>query len=192
MKRYMTLGFAIVLAIALAVPALGGPSNPIASSAVSAAQALKVAKKAKQKATAAQATANDALSRANGAQSTANSAQSAASAAQGDADAAQTTADTALAETADVSADDIGYELEFDSSALNSTSPKIVELQCDAGETPISANGTPWSQALVVDSNIEFGGVSWYLGPHGIAFEDVGTAANWALDMSGVCIDAAG
>ena len=40
-KRYTVLGLSAFLAIALAVPALGGPSNPIAHTA----SALKKAKK---------------------------------------------------------------------------------------------------------------------------------------------------
>ncbi len=84
-KRYTVLGLSIVLALALAVPALGGPSNPIASVSASVkATANKALKKAKT----AQATAE-------GAQNTANSASSAAAAAQKDATAAQKTANTA-------------------------------------------------------------------------------------------------
>ena len=35
-KRYTVLGLSVVLALALAVPALGGPTNPIASISASA------------------------------------------------------------------------------------------------------------------------------------------------------------
>lgn len=84
-KRYTVLGLSLVLALALAVPALGGPSNPIASVSASV---KSIANKALKKAKTAQATAE-------GAQSTANSASSAAAAAQKDANAAQKTANTA-------------------------------------------------------------------------------------------------
>jgi membrane protein involved in colicin uptake len=96
-RRYTVLSLSLVLALALAVPALGGPTNPIAGASASVKQlALKALKKAK----AAQNTANTALS-------TANSAQNAASAAQGDANkvqkevkSAQSTADAAKAAAA--------------------------------------------------------------------------------------------
>jgi len=84
-KRYTVLSLSIVLALALAVPALGGPSNPIASVSASV---KSIANKALKKAKAAQTAANNA-------QNTANSASSAAAAAQKDANAAQKTANTA-------------------------------------------------------------------------------------------------
>jgi cytoskeletal protein RodZ len=84
-KRYTVLGLSIVLALALAVPALGGPSNPIASVSASV---KSIANKALKKAKAAQTAADNA-------QNTANSASSAAAAAQKDANAAQKTANTA-------------------------------------------------------------------------------------------------
>ena len=51
-RRYVLLGLASILAIALAVPAMGGPSNPLATTAASA---KKTAKKALKKAKKAQA-----------------------------------------------------------------------------------------------------------------------------------------
>jgi hypothetical protein len=48
-NRYVALALASLLALALAVPALGGPSNPIAEGAKSAMRLAKLAnKKAKQ------------------------------------------------------------------------------------------------------------------------------------------------
>ncbi len=44
-KRYTVLGLSVFLALALAVPALGGPSDPIAQVAGSGGKALKKAKK---------------------------------------------------------------------------------------------------------------------------------------------------
>ncbi len=98
-KRYIIFGLSVVLALALAVPALGGPTNPIATVSAGvksiANKALKKAKKAQKTANKALATANSAQSSANSAQSTANSANSAASAAKKAADGAQASADAA-------------------------------------------------------------------------------------------------
>lgn len=90
-QRYAILGLGVFLALALAVPALGGPTNPIANISASA---KGIANKALKKAKTAEKTANNALS-------VANSANSAASSASGDAKKAQTTADEGkkLAET---------------------------------------------------------------------------------------------
>jgi len=54
-KRYTVLGLSLVLALALAVPALGGPSNPIASVSASV---KSIANKALKKAKAAQTAAS--------------------------------------------------------------------------------------------------------------------------------------
>ena len=67
-ERYFVLGLAIVLALALAIPALGGSSNPSATKAASAKKtankALKKAKAANKAANQAQGTANQALTEA--------------------------------------------------------------------------------------------------------------------------------
>lgn len=98
-KRYLVLGLSVVLALALAVPALGGPSNPIASISASvkktANKALKRANQAKKQAKNAIGKANSAQSSANSAQSSANGANSAANKAQETADGAQSSADSA-------------------------------------------------------------------------------------------------
>lgn len=185
MKRYMTLGFAMVLALSLAVPALGGPSNPVASSAVTVTQALKKAKKAKSAADAAQATANSAQSAANAAQSSANQAQNTANT-------ANTTANNALAEAADVSANDLNMDLVFDSSASDSTTPKSVSLTCDlAGQEPISGNGSV-GLGIVPPEEVDYDGATWYLGLHAIAHEETAFAGNWIVTIDGNCIDSAG
>jgi hypothetical protein len=81
-KRYAILGLGVFLAVALAVPALGGPTNPIANISASA---KGIANKALKKAKAAEKTANSALS-------TAQAASSAAGSASGEAKSAQKTA----------------------------------------------------------------------------------------------------
>jgi hypothetical protein len=76
-NRYLILGLAAFLALALSVPALGGPSNPLAHTAASvkstANKALKKAKTAQSAADAAQSTASSASSTANSALTKANS-----------------------------------------------------------------------------------------------------------------------
>jgi hypothetical protein len=102
-SRYTVLFLSLVLALALAVPALGGPMNPIASISSSA---KSIANKALKKAKAAQKTANTALSTANTANATAGTAQTEAKKAQTTAEtaktaaaAAQTTANSKFGET---------------------------------------------------------------------------------------------
>lgn len=92
-RRYTVLFLSLVLALALAVPALGGPSNPIASVSATVKQ---TATKALKKAKAAQNTANTALTAAGAAQVSADKAQATANSAQKAATAAQGTANTAL------------------------------------------------------------------------------------------------
>jgi hypothetical protein len=92
-KRYAVLGLSVVLALALAVPALGGPTNPVASISASA---KSIANKALKKAKSAQETANSALNAANSAQSDANKAQTTATNAQKTASGAQGVAQNAL------------------------------------------------------------------------------------------------
>jgi trimeric autotransporter adhesin len=103
-SRYLVLGLSLVFAIALAVPAFGGPTNPIASISASVKQ---TANKALKTAKAAQQTANSAASAAASAQSTANSANSTAATALKEAKTAQTNANTAqsTANTAKTTAD---------------------------------------------------------------------------------------
>jgi hypothetical protein len=92
-KRYTVLCLSVVFALALAVPALGGPSNPIASAS---AGVKSIAQKALKKAKAAQTAANNAQNTANAAAGAAADAQKDAGAAQKAANAAQGTANTAL------------------------------------------------------------------------------------------------
>jgi trimeric autotransporter adhesin len=93
-SRYVVLFLSGVLALSLAVPALGGPTNPISSISASVKQ---TANKALKKAKNAQSTANSALAVAGAAQATANDANAAAKKAQTSANTAQTSANTAQA-----------------------------------------------------------------------------------------------
>jgi FKBP-type peptidyl-prolyl cis-trans isomerase len=100
-KRYSILGLSLVLALALAVPALGGPTNPLASISASvkstANKALKKAKAANEKAAAAQSAADAANNAAGKAQTTANTANTNAGKAQTTANTATTAAGKAQA-----------------------------------------------------------------------------------------------
>lgn len=91
-RRYTVLFLSLALALALAVPALGGPTNPVASISASV---KKIATKALKTAKSAQKTANIALSTANSAQTAAKTAQSTAEGAKKAAGEAQATADGA-------------------------------------------------------------------------------------------------
>jgi membrane protein involved in colicin uptake len=96
-KRYLILGLSFVLALALAVPAFGGPTNPISKSLASV---KKTANKALKTAKAAQGTANSALSAAQSAQNTADKANTEAGKANTEIKKVQTSVNTAQA-TAD-------------------------------------------------------------------------------------------
>ena len=91
-SRYVVLSLSVVLALALAVPALGGPTNPLASISASVKQ---TANKALKKAKNAQTTANSALAVAGAAQSDATKAGTSAKNAQTTANTALTTANSA-------------------------------------------------------------------------------------------------
>jgi membrane protein involved in colicin uptake len=102
-SRYVVLFLSLVLAIALAVPALGGPTNPVASLSASvksiANKALKKAKTAQTAANSAQTAAKNAQTTADSAQTAAKNAQTTADAAKSAAAAAQSTANTKLGST---------------------------------------------------------------------------------------------
>ena len=134
-NRYLVLGLSAFLALALAVPALGGPSNPIADGAASAKKtaqkALKKAKKANKAAKAAQSSADAAQLSADGAQSTADGAQTAAEAAQTSADAAQASADAAQS-TADSKYGTV-TNVEGTTSPTNNANKSTVFASCPSG-----------------------------------------------------------
>lgn len=167
-KRYMVFGLSVVLALALAVPALGGPTNPIASVSASvksvANKALKKAKKAQSTANNALSTANSAQSAAGGAQSSAdkalaeakkaltagNSAQTSANNAQTSANTAKSVADAAkaAAEAAQSAADsanaNANTRINGSTEVLgaigtsNTTTPKTSSVSCPADQPVLS------------------------------------------------------
>lgn len=133
-KRYTVLGLSLILALALAVPAFGGPSNPVASVSASV---KSIAQKALKKAKAAQTAANNAQSTANSASNAAADAQKDATAAQKAANAAQGTANTALS-TANAAKTAAATAQTAADNALNVANGKMsgeVHLEGEEGST---------------------------------------------------------
>ena len=193
-NRYLVLGLAAFLAVALAVPALGGPSNPIADGAASAKKtakkALKKAKKANQNAKAAQSSADSAQATADGAasaaataQTTADGAQTSADGAQTSADAAQTSADAAQA-TADGKYGSV-TNVEGTTSPTNNADKVVVFATCPSGRTAAGGgyivNGAGRENARVT-FNTGYG-TSW-----GVIAGDQGAGGTWEVTPSARCI----
>jgi membrane protein involved in colicin uptake len=99
-KRYVVFGASLLLALSLAVPAFGGPSNPVSKAAVSAKRALKVAKQARRKATIALNAAKGAQTSANQAETDAQKGITDAATAQAKANQAETDAQTGITNAA--------------------------------------------------------------------------------------------
>lgn len=159
-NRYLVFGLSIVLALALAVPALGGPTNPVASLSASAKsianKALKKAKTAQKTAEAAQSAANNAQSTANAADTAAGKAQTTANAANTAAGKAQTTADGAstaakAAQTAANNAQNTANEAKTTAgqakteadAAFTETDFEDGDNVAGSGESAIAAAGCP-------------------------------------------------
>lgn len=208
-KRYTVLGLSIVLALALAVPALGGPTNPVASISASA---KSIAVKALKKAKAAQATANSALSAAANAQSDANKAESdaqkaqttatnaqkAASTAQGTATTAQATATTAqntanAAKTAAAAAENNANNRVIDShevigpvSASNNVSPKSASADCPSNEPVLGGGyflGGESNKVTVTGSDAQLYGHGWIATGTAIS----GFTPTWTIETVVMC-----
>ena len=185
-RRYALLGMSAVLALGLAVPALGGPSNPIASSAGSA---KKVAKKALRKANAAQNSADQAQNSANQAQNSANGANTAATNAQTTADAATTAAATAQA-AADAAQTTANGKLGPASTSFgeslgpNSNTPKTVQANCPAGKLLSGGyfiSGTNTNQESATQ-NFPYGSL-WQVEVE----EATANAGNWSVSAVAQC-----
>lgn len=193
-NRYLILGLAAFLAVALTVPALGGPSNPIADGAASAKKtakkALKKAKKANQAAKGAQASADAAQASADGAQSTASGAQSAAEGAQTSADAAQTSADGAQA-SADAAQSTANSKygsminVEGTTSPTNGSAKGVVFANCPSGRD-LTGGGYIVNGAGNVDARVTFN--TAYLDAWGVVAEDQGASGNWDVTPTARCI----
>jgi trimeric autotransporter adhesin len=185
-KRYLVLGLSCFLALALAVPALGGPSNPLATTSVSAKKLAKQAKKAAAEAlaaaNAAQTSANNALQQAQGAQSSANQAQNTATQ-------AQNTANEALAEAQTNTGTKLGLQdVQGPGSANDSDSPKQDLVVCPAGKDIVSGQGIITSQTNATPVALT-GVIRFYEANLATGREVVATAQNWQITAQGTCIN---
>ena len=188
-KRYAVLGLSVVLALALAVPALGGPSNPIASISASVKQtankALKQAKQAKKLANTASSSAKKAQETADGANIAASGAQSTATGAKKIAEEAKTAA--AKAE-ANANTRIKGSYANFGESTGETTgTSKFAGAECDSASDPILGGGFfvggTSEQVTVNTSEIDpLYGDSWFVGARAIS----GTPS-WSLQASILC-----
>jgi membrane protein involved in colicin uptake len=197
-KRYTVLALSAILALALAVPALGGPSNPIASVSANvksiANKALKKAKAAQTAANAAQATASQAGSDANSAQKTANTAQSTATTALKTAQTAQTTANTAkttadqaksAAAAAQATADSkMSGEQFVSGETVNGSGASV---GCPAGKVPTGGgfviSGAEPNAATVTSSSQYLNG--WLVGTAQI--KGIGGSPSWTTAATIMC-----
>jgi len=145
-RRQLLLGTTIVLTVALTVPALGGPSNPVAETAASL----------KKKVNRALATANSAQSSAAGAQSTAAGAQSAADTAQSAANTAQAAANAATAaaanarSTAQAKQDRIRWAFVSGPGTIPAQSGGISLVEVSGGNYTLDFGSSQVGKALLV------------------------------------------
>ena len=195
-KRYTVLGLSLVLALALAVPALGGPSNPIASIS---ANVKKTANKALKRANQAKSQAKNAIGQANSAQSSANSAGEAAKKAQESADGAQNsangakaTADAALAAAGAAEANantrvKSSHQIAGTSTASNNTAAKTASASCPEAEPVLGGgffvSGSETNKVTVNESDALFYGHGWFVAAEAIT----GQAPTWALTAVVMC-----
>jgi membrane protein involved in colicin uptake len=201
-KRYAVLGLSVFLALALAVPALGGPTNPVASISASA---KATANKALKKAKAAQNTANSALSAASSAQSDANSAKSEAGKALNEAKKAQTTATSAqttantaktAADAAKTAADNANANANTrvkestevaEEVAASTTTPKFTSVSCPSGDPVLGGGfsvGGESNKVTVTASEEQLYGGGWFTDASTINGQ--GTPS-WSLVVVAVC-----
>jgi len=195
-KRYVVLGLSVMLALALAVPALGGPTNPVASISASA---KKIAQKALKKANEAQKTANTALSTANTANSTANSANSAANAASatansalGEAKKAKTAAEEAKAAAAAAEANantrvKTANSVFGTSSAEDNETVKNVSAACESDEEVLGGGFAVAGEAnkvtVTTSEPIFLYGHGWFVTGRAIS----GLTPTWSIQAVATC-----
>jgi len=208
-NRYLVFGLSIVLALALAVPALGGPTNPVASLSASvksiANKALKKAKTAQKKAEAAQSAANNAQSTANSANSAADKAQTTANSANTAAKNAQTAATSAgtAAKNAQTAADKAQATADeaktLAGQAFTTTDFEDGDNVAGSGESALAAAGCPAGfeptgggfVLLGSDSNkVRVDLNSQYLNGWIVSAENIAGHAgeNWELSAAVTCI----
>lgn len=185
-RRYAVLGLSVFLALALAVPALGGPINPVASISASAKsianKALKKAKAAQQTANTANGTANTALSTANSALSEAKKGVSAAAAAQSTANEAKKKAEEA---NANANTRVLGAVERSGSSETNTETSKSASSECESGEVTLGGGffvgGTSNSVTVNASEHLLYGN-GWFVSAKAIS----GTPS-WSLTAYTMC-----
>ena len=189
-KRYLVLGLSVFLAIALTVPALGGPSNPVAGISASA---KKTAKKALKKAKNAQNTANNAQNAANGAQNSADDATAAAANAQTTADGAQTSATNAqtAADAAQATANSkLGSVRQVTGSTTGgAATTKTSQVACDGTGEVLSGGGLFMGGADVRDAAAQdsFPYITlWTSRAHTVDFAGAGNT--WTVTAEAICL----
>jgi len=176
-KRYIVLGLSAFLALALAVPALGGPSNPIADVS---ATAKKTAKKALKKAKKAQQSADAAQSDANSAGDAAAAAQTSADGAQAAANAAQATADSKLGNVQQIAGP------SNPATGTNATATKVSTAICPEGTIPTGGShavGGDADEVTVSANGDPFYGSGWFA----TGQEINGQAASWSITATAYC-----
>jgi cytoskeletal protein RodZ len=200
-KRYVVLGLSAVLALALAVPAFGGPTNPLSKGVASV---KKTATKALKTAKAAQQTANSALSAAesaqngvtkdgteikklqtsvtaaqtsaNGAQASANSAKSIAEAAKTAAAAAEANANTRIK----------GSVQLVGEVSLSSEADKFASKECEAGQPTLGGGyvvGGSNEKVTVFLSEKNIYNDGWFVGGQLIN----GQTGNFTIQAFAIC-----
>jgi membrane protein involved in colicin uptake len=193
-RRYLVLGLSAVLAISLAVPALGGPGNPVASTAVTAAKALKKAKAANRAAIAAQGTANTALSTANQASAAAAAADQKATTAdqkatnaQASADAAQASANAANANANNRFFDVVQVDGPPSSDPATSDHAQNSTATCPTGQGA-QVTGGGWAISGNDNDEIVIVGAGSYAQDYGVSAEETDDiASTWYVRARAYC-----
>jgi len=209
-KRYAVLGLTVFFALALAVPALGGPSNPVASASATAKsiaiKALKKAKAAQRTANAANATANtanatagaalteakSALTEAKKAQTTGSNAQTAANTAQATANSAKGTAEEAKTAAANAEAN-ANTRIKESSQAFGTATAsdaetsKAASVSCGSGQPVLGGGffvgGTESNKVTVGSSEEQLYGGGWFVAAKAIS----GFTPTWSLTAVAIC-----
>lgn len=194
-KRYAVLGLSVVLALALAVPALGGPSNPVASIS---ATAKSIAKKALKRANEAEGIAVSAQNAANAAQSDATKALTEVKKAQTSANTAQATANTALstanaAKAAAAAAEANANTRVKDSqlvlgtaSASNTATSKVASANCPSADPVLGGGfsvGGEQNLVTVSASEAQFYGHGWFVSGNAIG----AATPTWSITAVAMC-----
>lgn len=196
-KRYVILGLSVVLALALAVPAFGGPTNPIASVKKTAQKALKNANAAKKTAKSALTAAESATAGVKGvetdvnkanteikklqtsvttAQTTANSAKTIAEQAKAAAAAAEANANTRIKDSVE----------KFGTTTAASEATKFASVSCGENSPTLGGGyevGGAADKAVVNISEENLYEDGWFVGSQQIN----GQAGAWSLRAIAIC-----